>query len=67
MFNLDEEKIEFASFGFWQCKESENVIFFFISDVEIRGIIIVSDSWYCQIQKTRLIMFFMDVFAYEQK
>ena len=42
MFNLDEEKIEFAlgkkALVFWQCKESENVMFF-ISDVEIRGII----------------------------
>ena len=40
MFNLDEEKIEFAlgnrALVFWQGKKVENVVCFF-SDVEIRG------------------------------
>ena len=41
MFNLDEEKIEFAldnrALVFWQGKKAENVVIF-ISEVEIRGI-----------------------------
>ena len=57
MFNLDEEKIEFAldnrALVFWQGKKAENVVIF-ISDVEIRGICIFeSDSWHCQIQTTK--------------
>ena len=42
-------------FCFWQGKEAENVVFF-ISDV---GTLFVSNSWYCQIQTTRLIMLFL--------
>ena len=41
MFNLDDEKIEFAlgnrALFFWQGTKAENVVFL-ISDVEIRGI-----------------------------
>ena len=55
MFNPDDEKIEFTldirALFFWQCKKAENAVFF-ISDVEI------SNSLYCQVQATRLIMFF---------
>ena len=38
MFNLDEEKIEFAlgnrALVSWECKKAENIVFL-ISDVEI--------------------------------
>ena len=47
--------LETEIFDFWQGKKAENVVFYF--DVGIRGII---RFWlfYCQIQTTKLIMFF---------
>ena len=61
MCNLDEEKIEFAlgnrALVLCQGKKAENVVcFFFLTS--IFAVLFVSDSWYCQIKTTRLIMFF---------
>ena len=57
MFKLDENKIEFElgnrSFGFLAGQES----FLYFLRRNFRCLF-VSDSWYCQIETTRLIMFF---------
>ena len=56
MFNLDEEKIEFAlgnrALVFWQGKKAEND---FLRDSRY---FFVSGYCYCQIQTTRLIIIF---------
>ena len=60
MINLDEEKIEFPlgnkDFCFLAGLESrERCVLFFTSRF---AAFICLDSWYCQIQTTRLFMFF---------
>ena len=55
-----KQAVEYAlgnkGFCFWQGKKSENVVFLFLT-LEFAAFFF-SDSWYCQIQTTRLIMFF---------
>ena len=62
MFNLDEEKIEFAhgntALVFWQGKKAENVSLF-LYDVEIRGSYL-SLTLGTANQTSRLIMFFKE-------
>ena len=45
------------TFCFWQGKKAEKVVFYFWRR-DLRHLF-VSDSWYCQIQTTRLIIFFL--------
>ena len=65
MFNLDDNKIEFAlgyrAQVFWLGQKAENAVFFYFVNL------FVSDSWYCQIQTTRLIMFFCYLFRSQMK
>ena len=42
---------------FWQGKKADNVVFFYYWRQDSHKLF-VSDSWYCQIQTSRLIMFF---------
>ena len=50
-------KRRFVFFG--RARKPRMFVLVFISDVEIRGIFLsLTLSWYCQIQTTRLIMFF---------
>ena len=62
MFYQDEEKIECAlgnrDFGFLAGQESRKASCFSFWCRDLRHLF-VSDSWYCQIRTTRLIMFFL--------
>ena len=60
MFNQDEGKIEdvvgHRDMCFWQGKKADIVLILFL--MLGVAVFIVFGSWYCQIQTTRLIMFF---------
>ena len=57
MFGLDEGKIECAVGDVFLAGQEGQDCFDFIYDIGIRGIYFLG-SWFCQIQTTRLIMFF---------